>query len=87
MKHLMDANDDNSLVGTCDLFDIEQYNKERKNTYKWLNPATFLCLFPNHDQVKPDYKIVIFCCFSIKHAVFWSKSKDWFSQNQVYESK
>ena len=36
MKHLMDANDDNSLVWTCDLFDIEQYNKERKNTYKWL---------------------------------------------------
>ena len=24
MKHLMDANDDNSLVWTCDIFDIEQ---------------------------------------------------------------
>jgi len=49
MKHLMDANDDNSLVWTCDLFDIEQCNKERKNTYNWLNPAAYLCLFPNHD--------------------------------------
>ena len=27
MKNLMDT-DDNSLVWTCDLFDIEQYNKE-----------------------------------------------------------
>jgi len=26
----------------CDLFDIEQYNKE-KNTYNWFNPATYLC--------------------------------------------
>jgi hypothetical protein len=33
-----------------------------------------------------DYKIGI-CCFSAKHAVFRSKSKDWFSQNQVYVSK
>jgi len=27
----------------CDLFDIEQYNKE-KNTYNWFKPATYLCL-------------------------------------------
>ena len=37
-------------------------------------------------QVKPKTKIDI-CCFSVKHAVFRSKSKDWFSQNQIYESK
>jgi hypothetical protein len=30
MKHLMDANDYNSLVWRCDLFDIEEYNKEKK---------------------------------------------------------
>ena len=34
-----------------------------------------------------DYNIGLYCCFSVKHAVFRSKSKDWFSQNQVYESK
>jgi len=33
-----------------------------------------------------DYYIGIFCFF-VKYAVFWGKSKDWFSQNQVYVSK
>jgi hypothetical protein len=33
-----------------------------------------------------DYTIGL-CCFSVKHTVFRSKSKDWFSQNQVYVSK
>jgi len=28
MKNMKDADDDNSLVWTCDLFDVEQYNKE-----------------------------------------------------------
>jgi hypothetical protein len=35
---------------------------------------------PRSDQIK-DYEIRI-CCFSAKHAVLRSKSKDWLARNQ-----
>ena len=56
-------------------------------------PPSMLALSAVVQGVRPltgktkDYKICLFCCFSVKHAVFRSKSKDRFSQNQVYESK
>ena len=37
-------------------------------------------LDPGLGQTK-DIKIGI-CCFSAKHAAFWSKSKDWSAKNQ-----
>ena len=57
----MDANDYNILVWRCDLFDIEEYNKEKENTCNFLNPAAYFCLFPIHDQ---DFQLhMIFCLF------------------------
>ena len=40
----------------------------------------------SQSQVKPNYKIGV-SCFSIKHAVFRSKNKDWFSQNHITNIK
>jgi hypothetical protein len=73
MKHLMDANDDNSLVGTCDLFDIEQYNKVRAKTgflrIRFMSPSEVTCLLDD-------------CCFS-ELALSRSNSACWPSIKQT----
>ena len=59
MKHLMEANDDNSIVWTCDLFDIEQYNKEKKYM-QLVKPSHIFVPVPNDDL---DFKLHVFLFF------------------------
>jgi hypothetical protein len=67
------------------VFDLIPYHISTTSASMLTSSAVVRGIKPLSGQTK-DHKIGI-CRFSVKHAVFRSKSKDWFSQNQVYESK
>jgi hypothetical protein len=67
------------------VFDLIPYHISTTSASMLTSSAVVRGIKPLSGQTK-DHKIGI-CRFSVKHAVFRSKSKGWFSQNQVYESK
>ena len=64
IKNLMDTDENNSLVWTCDLFDIEQYNKEKKYI-QLVEPSRIFVPVTNTQPVFPTPYAVFFIYCSI----------------------
>ena len=59
MKNLTNADNNNSLVWTCDIW--YWTIQSRLNTYNWFNPATYLCLSQTTNWISKSICCLFYC--------------------------